>query len=165
MVRVLLSLALAVLVVLSLAAPTGAQPVPPARETAQVPVTLVLESAEASDASGFVTLQGDADRSEGLLLTLTMEGLAPGAEYVAHLHAGTPDAPSASFGLLGTFHGDAEGRGSLETSSLSMSAAGDVLDLSLDVLTDGEHLIDVHTAEGESVAVAAIPYTEPAPSQ
>ncbi len=155
-VRFTLRPALAVLVSVSLAAPAAAQPVAGAHGTASTPLVVVLDSVNASGAYGTATVEIQPGEIERTVLTLRLEGLQPHAAYIAHVHAGTPDAPSASFGLLGTLDGDADGRATLETSTVSVSAAGQVVDLSVDLLTDGEHLIDVHTAEGGSVAAGVI---------
>jgi hypothetical protein len=164
LVHFLLRPAIALLVMLSLAAPAAAQPAnPPAHEPARVPLTLELHAVDSSAASGTATVDIQPDQIQAALLTVGLEGLAPGATYVAHLHAGTADAPSASFGLLGTLVSDAEGRASMQTSTLSMSAGGEVIDLSLDLLTDGDHLIDVHSIAGDVVMLGEIPHAEAAP--
>jgi hypothetical protein len=88
---------------------------------------------------------------------LELEGLEPGQAYVAHLHAGTRAAPSASFGLFGGLQADTAGHAHLETDTLTRSAARQATDLSLDLLADGDHLIDVHPLSGGPVAVGEIP--------
>jgi hypothetical protein len=97
---------------------------------------------------------GDAHRT---LLTVDLEGLVPGQVYVVLVHAGTRAAPSASLGVLGSVAGDADGHASLQTSLLTASAAGSTVELSLDFLEDGQHLIAVHATPGSLVAIGEIP--------
>ena len=94
-------------------------------------------------------------------LTLEAQGLRPGAEYTAHVHAGTPQRPSASTGALGRLSADAQGRGRLETTSAQSSASGAGVDLGLDWLADGDHFLDLHDG-GVVVASGVIP-AAPAP--
>ena len=151
--------AIALLVMLSPAAPAAAQPAdPPSHEPATAPLTVQLHAVDSSGASGTATVHTRPDQTQTVQLKVDLAGLAPGATYVAHLHAGKPDAPSASFGLLGTLESDAEGRAKLQTSTLRMSAAGGVIDLSRDFLADGDHLIDVHGITGEVVMLGEIPH-------
>jgi hypothetical protein len=89
-------------------------------------------------------------------LSLTADGLQPGAQYVAHLHAGSCATPSASFGALGSLTADAQGRGRLEATTASVSASGARIELTPD-LADGEHVVDLHQVGGSGFACAAIP--------
>jgi hypothetical protein len=90
-------------------------------------------------------------------LTLELTGLRPGTQHVVHLHAGTVAQPSASFGLLGRFTADAQGRGQLRVTQAELSATGAPVDLNAAWLTDGTRLLDVHVGDGAVVASAAIP--------
>jgi hypothetical protein len=150
--------ALFVLVAFSLAIPAAAQPAgPPADEAVPAPLVLPLDRADASGVRGTATIEVRAGDAQRTLLTLELEGLEPGQAYVAHLHAGTRAAPSASFGLFGGLQADTAGHAHLETDTLTRSAARQATDLSLDLLADGDHLIDVHPLSGGPVAVGEIP--------
>jgi hypothetical protein len=98
-------------------------------------------------------------------LTLELTGLRPGTQHVVHLHAGTVAQPSASFGLLGRFTADAQGRGQLRVTQAELSATGAPVDLNAAWLTDGTRLIDVHVGDGAVVASGVIPAVAGAPTQ
>jgi hypothetical protein len=124
--------------------------------------------AQAQNAPLAVELRGRAHGGAWIVageVTLELEGLAPAAEHVVHVHAGTVEQPSASFGLLGRFTADAQGRGRLRVTRAELSATGARLDLSAEWLADGTRLIDVHAPDGAVVASGAIPAAPRAPTQ
>jgi hypothetical protein len=102
------------------------------------------------------TARGRATIAAGEL-ALELEGLRPGTGHVVHVHAGTPRQPSASFGLLGRFTADAQGRGQLRVTQAELSASGARVDLSPDWLADGPHFLEVHVGDGAVVASGPIP--------
>ena len=124
--------------------------------------------AQAQNAPLAVELRGRAHGGAWIVageVTLELEGLAPATEHVVHVHAGTVEQPSTSFGLLGRFTADAQGRGRLRVTQAELSATGARVDLSAEWLADGTRLIDVHGADGAVVASGAIPAAPRAPTQ
>jgi hypothetical protein len=67
-------------------------------------------------------------------VTLDVEGLQPGVEYQARLYAGTAEAPSASFGLLGALTADEAGRAWLQASQMQGTGTGQMVDLTHELL-------------------------------
>ena len=78
------------------------------------------------------------------IVTIDLEGLVPAGSYVVYVRGGRPAAPSAGFGSLGAIHADHAGQAHLETEALTASAGGDALPLTLDLLADGDHFIEIH---------------------
>jgi hypothetical protein len=95
-------------------------------------------------------------------LTVEATGLTPNARHTAHVHAGSCARQSASVGLLGGFVADGAGRGKLVATSAGVSASDRRVDLSLDLLADGDHVLDLHDAAGTMVACGAIPVADAA---
>ena len=159
-VRLRLRTALAGLVALILTTPAAAQPaLPPLEESAPAPapLTLALDPVDASGVRGSASIDAHADGEQRTVLTLHVEGLVPHQRYVAYLRSGTPDAPSAGFGVLGSLEADAAGRATLRSETLTASAAGDAIDLSLELLADGDHFLEIRSDDGEVLAAGAIP--------
>jgi len=86
-------------------------------------------------------------------VTLTANGLQPGATYEVQTHAGSCEFPSASFGYLGTLLSDEYGNASLTATSARMSSAGVTVDL--DILLDGLHTLELRGPD--VVACALVP--------
>ena len=125
---------------------------PAAQPTPGQTVTVRLGAA-GSGVTGTATLvaEGGATR-----VSLVVDGLTPGAGYVARLHSGSCAAPSASFAALPALQADAKGRA---------TAAGfvrfrETMDVALADLADGDHVI-VIARDGETVACASIPALRP----
>ena len=156
-IRLLCRPTLLLLVAFTLAMPAAAQPAGPPDEALHAPLVVLLDPVDGSGAQGTATIEVRAGDAQRTLVVLDLEGLEPGQAYVAHVHAGTRAAPSASFGLLGRLEADATGRAHLEADTLTPSASGQATELSLDLLADGDHLIDVHPLAGGPVAIGEIP--------
>lgn len=126
----------------------------PGMAVAQEAVTLELSPVGESGVSGTATLTAAGDGTE---VTLEVQGLAPGADARASMHAGTCAVPSASFAALPDLQADASGRA---------TATGLVLfrgteNVALATMADGEHVIIVRSG-GQVVACGTIPVLTPA---
>jgi hypothetical protein len=115
---------------------------------AQEAVTVQLNPMGGSGVSGTATLTA---AGEGTLITLDIQGLAPGATAQGAMQANTCDMPSASFAALPELTADTTGRA---------TATGSVLFRGTDVvalatMADGEHIITIQT--GQVVACGVIP--------
>jgi len=116
-----------------------------AQDRVDVPLTAVGDSGVGGD----VTLTASG---EGTEVTLNVTGLAANAEAQASMHAGTCEAPSASFAQLPSLTADASG---------NASATGRVLfqgseDVALQTMADGEHIIQINSG-GQVLACGVIP--------
>jgi hypothetical protein len=143
-------LTLSLLALLMLLAP------PPA--LAQQPLTVRLDPIDGSGVRGTATISA---RDDVATLMLAVSSLAPGSRHLVHLHTGTCAQPSASAGLRGTLVADTNGRATLTATRATMSATGAPVTLTLDLLADGAHVIDVH--DPGTVACGAIPAAESLP--
>ena len=145
-------LALLLLRTLASAGPAGEgqPPTPPA-------ISVALERVGGSGVRGLATIGPDQEGARRVTFTLEAEGLQPGATYPVHLHAGGPAQPSAGFGLLGELAADAAGRGRLRTATMTASAGGAPVDLSLELLADGNHFLEIHAPGMTTLAVGEIP--------
>jgi hypothetical protein len=115
---------------------------------AQEAVTVQLDSIAGSGVSGTATLTA---AGEGTLVTLDIQGLAPGATAQGAMQANTCDMPSASFAALPELTADGSGRA---------TASGAILfrgtdDVALATMADGAHVITIQT--GQVVACGVIP--------
>jgi hypothetical protein len=122
---------------------------------AQSTFTVPFSSVGGSSASGSAVLTAAGN---GTVVSLDITGLASGAPASAALHAGTCDAPSASFAALPGLTADASGRA---------TASGQVLfrgtdPVALSTLADGGHVILINQS-GQAVACAWIPQVENSP--
>jgi hypothetical protein len=116
---------------------------------AQEAITVRLDPVGESGVSGTATLTAAGD---GTNVALDIQGLAPGADAQATMHAGTCEMPSASFAALPGLKADATGRA---------TATGSVLfhgtePVALATMADGEHIIAIQQA-GQVVACGVIP--------
>jgi hypothetical protein len=112
-------------------------------------VAVQLDPVSESGVSGTATLVAVGD---GTNVALDVEGLAPGADARATMHAGTCAMASASFAALPDLKADASGRA---------TATGSVLfhgteNVALATMADGEHIIAIRAGEGV-VACGMIP--------
>jgi hypothetical protein len=156
--RLRLQTALAGLAALVLTTPAAAHPaLPPLSQSTPAPLTLALDPIDASGIRGSASIDVHVDGEQRTLLMLHVEGLVPHQMYVVYLRSGTPDAPSAGFGVLGSLEADADGRANLQSEALTASAAGEAIDLSLELLADGEHFLEIRSGDGEVLATGAIP--------
>jgi hypothetical protein len=105
---------------------------------AQQAATVRLAPVAGSGVSGMVTI---ATRERAVTVTVAVSGLAPGANHLVRLHAGSCTQPSAGFGQLGTLVADSDGRATLTTEHATASAGGVSIDLTLDLLADSAHSI------------------------
>ena len=108
-----------------------------------------LDPVGESEVNGTATLTAAGD---GTHVTLDIEGLAPGADARAAMHANTCALPSASFAALPDLKADATGRA---------TATGSVLfhgteNVALATMADGEHIIAIQVGE-QLVACGVIP--------
>ena len=152
MFRFLKPLILAAALTLGVAAPASAQGA----------ITAQLEPIGGSNVRGTLTVEPEV----GGISTLVVEptGLNPNLRYEAFLHAGTVAQPSASAArLLGRLTLGADGRGRLMTAHAV--ANGVALELTRELLADGDHLVLVREQGGPAVAGGAIPRAGAAPTQ
>jgi len=115
---------------------------------AQEAIIVQLDPVGESEVSGTATLTAAGN---GTNVVLDIEGLAPGANAQATMHANTCALPSASFTPLPALNADATGRA---------TATGSVLfrgmeDIALATIADGEHIIIIQTEQ--IVACGVIP--------
>lgn len=120
-----------------------------------------LEVAGGSGASGSITVSVNGATDQATV-AISLGGLRPGVTYVAQLHTGTREQPSASFGRLGETVADGSGRATLVASEVRASAAGTPVELSPGLLVDDEHLIVILAPGAGPVASAILPRAEPA---
>ena len=121
----------------------------PSTGLAQETVTVQINPVDESGVSGTAVLTADGD---GTNVTLTITGLAAGAEAQVRMHANTCAMPSASFTALPDLKADATGKA---------TATGRVLyhgsqDVALTAMADDEHIIAIH-ADEQLVACGTIP--------
>jgi hypothetical protein len=122
---------------------------------AEETTTVALEPSDAATARGTLTIQAHGDAAS---IVIEMDGLEPGMDYVAALHAGSCEMPSASFGNLGVLTADQDGRAALQTEGVRMSAGGAPIDLTVPLIADGDHVVNVRA--GHTIACARIPAME-----
>jgi hypothetical protein len=91
-----------------------------------------------------------------VVVAIQADGLLPRARYTAHLHSGTPRAPSASAGQLGSVDTDGSGRLRLQATE-AVIYAGAHVPLSTELLFNGEHFVDLHDANGTVTATSRLP--------
>lgn len=120
----------------------------PGMVMAQEEIIVQLDPVGESGVRGTVTLTATGN---GTNAVLDIEGLAPGANAQATMHANTCAMPSASFTALPVLNADATGRA---------AATGSVLfrgmeDIALATIADGEHIIIIQTEQ--IVACGVIP--------
>lgn len=120
----------------------------PGMVMAQEGIIVQLAPVDESGVSGTATLTAAGN---GTNVVLDIEGLAPGANAQATMHANTCAMPSASFTALPTLNADATDRA---------TATGSVLfrgmeDIALATIADGEHIIIIQTEQ--IVACGVIP--------
>jgi hypothetical protein len=127
--------------------------------TAQDGITVSVEPLGTSAVEGVATLESQRDLVQ---VALDMEGLQPGVEYQARLYAGTPAAASASFGVLGSLIADETGRARLLASQMQASGAAQTIDLTYELLADGDHFIAIFEPSVGSVAAGTLPPAGPA---
>jgi hypothetical protein len=116
---------------------------------AQEAATVQLDPVGESGVSGTATLTAAGDGTD---VVLDVEGLAPGADARATMHAGTCAVPSASFAALPDLKADATGRATATGSVLFRGTEN----VALATMADGEHIIAIHQA-GQVVACGVIP--------
>jgi hypothetical protein len=116
---------------------------------AQEAVTVRLDPAGESGVSGMATLIAAGD---GTNVALDVEGLVPGADARATMHAGTCAMASASFAALPDLKADATGRATATGSVLFRGTEN----VALATMADGEHIIAIQQA-GQIVACGVIP--------
>ncbi len=129
------------LAALLLPATASAEPPDPADAADPIAIVVPLEPVGASSVGGLATITPDPGDARRAVLVLEAEGLRAGAPHPVHVHAGSPAQPSVSFGLVGELVPDATGQGQLETATMTASAGGAPVDLSLDLLADGDHFL------------------------
>lgn len=96
---------------------------------------------------------------EGTDISLDITGLTPGAPASATLHAGTCDAPSASFAALPDLTADASGRATAEGQVLFRGTES----VALASIADGQHVMFI-SQSGKQVACAWVPQVETEPA-
>jgi hypothetical protein len=150
-------LVIATLVAAVLATPAAAQPnQAPSPVARSASASAPIETIDASGVSGSAVF--DVSSDGGTMLRIDLEGLAPAEEYVINLRGGTPDTPSAGFGRVGRVEADTAGQGRLQAQSLTASAGGDTVGLSMDLVADGDHFLEIRAAsDGAVVATGVIP--------
>jgi hypothetical protein len=116
---------------------------------AQEAVTVQLDPLGESGVSGTATLIAAGD---GTNVALDINGLAPGADARATMHANTCAMPSASFAALPDLKADATGT-AMTTGSVLFRGTENV---ALATMADGEHIIAIQQA-GQVVACGVIP--------
>ena len=116
-----------------------------AQDRVDVPLTAVGDSGVSGDAT--LIASGEATQ-----VTLNVTGLAANAEAQASMHAGTCEAPSASFAELPSLTADASGNASATGSVLFQGSE----DVALLTMADGEHIISISSG-GQVVACGVIP--------
>lgn len=95
--------------------------------------------------------------ADGAALRLDLSGVEPGTAYVATMHAGSCEEPSASAGRLGRIVTDAQGRGTLRAVAAAVGAGGAGVPLTVDLLTDGERVVEILAPDGKRLLCAALP--------
>jgi hypothetical protein len=101
------------------------------------------------------------DEADRATLSLSLSGLHPGSTYVAHLHAGTPAQPAASTGVLGSITASADGTAQVNATSVRLGGAGASVELTGELLRDGQRFVDIHTeGAAEPVSVALLPVSD-----
>jgi hypothetical protein len=133
-----LGIALAVLVLLLLTSCT----------TAQQAVSVQLDPMSGSGVSGTATLTAAGD---GTNVTLDVQGLTPGADAQATMHAETCATPSASFAQLPALKADASGKATATGAVLFRGAEP----VALATMADGAHVIAIQQG-GQVVACGVI---------
>jgi hypothetical protein len=129
--------------------------------TAREGGSVSLEPLAGSGVQGAATL---VPQDDNIRVVIDVEGLQPGVDYQVRLYAGTPETPSASSGLLGKLTANETGRAWLQTSQMQAGGTGQMVELSGDLLADGDHFIAIFQPGLGSVAAGAIPPgTPPAP--
>ncbi len=141
----------------SVAENSGGTAAPSTTSASDVTVAKVpLESMAAASISGYVTIKR-AGEDGAAIVAVDTDGLSPRVEYVVHLHSGTCGQAGSSAGGLGRLVAENGGRAQLQTSTVTASAAGATVGLTVDLLGDGDHLIDVHGPADEPVVCGEIP--------
>jgi hypothetical protein len=95
--------------------------------------------------------------ADGAALRFDLSGVEPGTVYTVRMHAGSCDQPSASAGRLGQIVTGADGRGTLRAVSTTVGTGGAAVPLTMDLLTDGERVVDVLAPDGTRTVCAALP--------
>lgn len=108
--------------------------------SADDPIIVRFTPVRADGVSGIATITSEGDTAT---VVVDAGGLAPNSANPVYLHAGTCDAPSASFGNLGTLQADAGGKGTLTATTMRAGATGADTPLTLGLLADGEHVLVV----------------------
>jgi len=116
---------------------------------AQEFVDVQLDAVGDSGVSGTARLTVAGEATE---VSLDISGLDPNAEAQASLHAGTCDAPSASFSALPNLTADANGNASATGSVLFQGSEN----VAFQTVADGEHIISISSG-GQVVACGVIP--------
>jgi hypothetical protein len=98
------------------------------------------------------------------VLVLEADGLTPSTRYTVWLRAGTPKHPSASAALLGYLDAGDRGQATLTTAAAEAGAVGTHLQLSPELLGDGEHLIQISDPSLTIVAAGRVPAVQPLPA-
>jgi hypothetical protein len=135
-------------------APGVATPGTPNQSIAERRTSFTLTPVERSGVAGTVEIAQRGDRTS---LSLRLNGLEPGKNYVAQIHAGTPGQLSASAGRLGEMTATAQGQASLTVTTVRASATGAAVDLADMALLDGEYTIVIQLQGSGIVAQAAVP--------
>lgn len=103
--------------------------------------------------TGQITVSSAMDTA---FVAIQADRLRPNSRYVAHLHSGTPQTPTASVGPLG--YADTDGSGHLQLLATdAVISAGAQVPLSNETLFDGEHFVDLHNTAGTLIATARLP--------
>jgi hypothetical protein len=128
-----------------------------AAEAQELPTVLVEPVADAG-VRGTAALEPADDLVQ---VAVDLEGLQPGVEYQVRLYAGTPEAPSASFGLLGALTADETGRARLQASQMLGTGTGHTVAVTRDLLADGDHFIAIFEPGAGTLATGAVPPSAP----
>jgi hypothetical protein len=120
----------------------------PDKGMAQEAITVRLDPVGESGVSGTATLVAAGD---GTKVALDVQGLAPGADARATMHANTCAMPSASFAALPDLKADATGRATATGSVLFRGTEA----VALATMADGEHVVAIQAAR--VVACGVIP--------
>jgi hypothetical protein len=120
--------------------------------SAQSTITVSFNPVGGSGVGGVAVL---TTAGEGTQVSLDITGLDPDAMAIATLHAGSCDAPGASFATLPTLNADQSGRARAEGQVLFRGTDN----VALPVIADGEHVIIINQ-HGKAAACASIPRVE-----
>ena len=124
--------------------------------SAQQPIEVPITDLGDSGISGTGTLEPSPDGSE-TTITIDATGLQPNASHINHVHEGVCENYGAVVVTLTELQADDNGDATA-TTSVTETDQGDPLTFA--DLTDGNHVLIIHDAEGVPAACGAIPQQE-----